>query len=490
MIRSLVLRFSDYEADSIARHQEIIKSNGCVLWGWWKKYQEPIQLDVLKTIEKLCPIRIGLANTMTDEYYVAQCKRIFIDPSGSQIPTPDSSLTPTYYGESTLPAWFELSSIERLEYAEFDIEFGGFPKGSTTLFASIQSHFGDRSLEVPAISDIETIKTKGASILHLSDLHFGDDHGFVKEKGEDPVTDYPLEDIIFKGIQSHKNIHIGMIVISGDFISRGDAKGFDHAHKFLNNLLNLLHLRKEHVVMVPGNHDIPVDIDEQPTIDYEFAQQYLNFTRAFFGKDITETNNIYSFISPDNWHINFLALNSCRPRRKEVMDYGFIGKDYYEKLLQRIIKINENKNKNELLESRVLNFAVFHHHLLPGELVIRPELKPEPRPVSMTLDAGEIVTKLQNSAFHYVLHGHQHIPFIGSTSRIYSVSNRHLESNSPLIIIGMGSSGGKSERLGDEMRMNAFGIYTPKDEGLHIIMDEYNHVVAPRTLLDLMIPFK
>ena len=492
MIRSLVLRFSDFEAgNSIARHKEIIDAKHRVLWGWWKKeVQEPLQPDVLNTVGKLCPIKIGLANTMADEYHVACCTRIFYDSDGNNIPCPDLSCTPAYYSNSNLPAWFQLSSIKRIRSIEFDEEFGGLPRGNNTLFAVKQSTSGRRSLAVPSTLNVENVETSGTSILHLSDLHFGKDHGFVTEKVENPVPELPLEDIIFEGLQSHPDIHIGIVVVSGDFISIGDANNFPLAQKFLKNLLALLHLGEEHLVMVPGNHDIPVNSDKQPTINYKFEEQYLMFIRAFFGEKIYEINGLHSFHTPENWHINFLALNSCRPRLKEAMDYGFVGKDRYKNLLQRMKKKNGNKNINELARDKMLNFAVFHHHLLPGELVIRPELQPEPRPVSMTLDAGEIVTELQNSAFHFVLHGHQHIPFIGSTSRINRVQDASWGINFPIIIIGMGSSGAKVERLAQEEPMNTFGIYTPKEDGLHIIIDEYNKAVMPRTFLTLTIPFE
>jgi predicted MPP superfamily phosphohydrolase len=494
VIHSLVLRFSDVETgdewDSIDRHNAILKDKHRVLWGWWKKeLQEPLQLEVLKKVQTLCPIRIGLANTMEDEYYVACCTDIFYDPDGKNIPSPDLSCTPDYYRDSSLPAWFQFSSIKLIKGIEFAKEFGALPLGKNTLFGVDRSSSGICSLVISPL-ERETIETHGASILHLSDLHFGEDHGFVMEKVENPIPELPLEDIIFQGLQSNSNTHIGMVVISGDFITKGNATNYIHAQKFLENLLAHLHLGKEHVVMVPGNHDIPVEEnDKKPTMSYGMEKQYISFIRSFFGKDLKETDRLHSFKTPENWQINFLALSSCRLRSKDTMDYGFIGKDRYANFLYLIKKECGNKNISELARDKVLNFAVFHHHILPVELKVRPDIKPEPRPVSLTLDAGEIVTELQDSAFHFVLHGHQHLPFIGSTSRIRRIRDASWSIDYPIIVIGIGSSGAKGDRISDEMRDNSFGVYTPKKDGLHILMYKYNKTLPPQIFQDIIVPF-
>lgn len=326
--------------------------------------------------------------------------------------------------------------------------------------------------------------TSGESILHLSDLHFGGDHGFVTTTEQSAIPELPLDDIIVERTQSLSGCRIGMVVVSGDFITAGDANNFPYAKAFLERLLIGLGLEKKHVVMVPGNHDIWVQ-DDHPTRDYKAAVPYVSFMRDFYGANLTEIERLQAFRAPGNWRLNFLSLNSSRPRTKTTMEYGYVGKDRYELFLRRMRENNAGKNLRDLMHEKVLNFAVLHHHLIPGQLVCKPEIK---RPVSLTLDAGELVSELQYSSFHFALHGHQHVPFIGNTSRARSPDGEWREIGFPLTVIGSGSSGAKTDRLSAEHPKNTFGIYTPQDNGLRIRMEEYNSTLKPRTFLDLVVP--
>jgi hypothetical protein len=62
----------------------------------------------------------------------------------------------------------------------------------------------------------------------------------------------------------------------------------------------------------------------------------------------------------------------------------------------------------------VLKFAVLHHHILPISKVSIPESK---RPLSMCLDAGELIEEFQAHKIRFALHGHEHAPFVGMTAR-------------------------------------------------------------------------
>ncbi len=99
-LKTVVLRFSDYEGPTIQLHVDVREQLGSVWWGWWKRGLEGARVDVLKELAtKELPLRVGLANTMDKEYLVAQCLSIEFGQNGERIPAPDRKKTPDYYGD-------------------------------------------------------------------------------------------------------------------------------------------------------------------------------------------------------------------------------------------------------------------------------------------------------------------------------------------------------------------------------------------------------
>jgi 3',5'-cyclic AMP phosphodiesterase CpdA len=75
------------------------------------------------------------------------------------------------------------------------------------------------------------------TILHISDLHFG------------PPYLPKVGDAL---LQAAPSLAPNLIVASGDFTQRAKAKQFAEAHEFLDRLPNVP------LVVVPGNHDVPL----------------------------------------------------------------------------------------------------------------------------------------------------------------------------------------------------------------------------------------
>lgn len=487
MPRTIILRYSDYEIDTIASHTEIIAKRRSVWWGWWKKKHEPMQSTALADIKKRCPVQIGLVNRTAHEFYSARCTNVVFNLEGLGIQSPKPQYTPSYYRKSSHPAWFEFSSVEPRPQDLFKKEFGEIPKGDPTLFLVEDTGAGTDVVPGLALTASDVVATTGNSILHLSDLHFGNDHGFAGKQRDDPILELTLASIIANRAKSFSDTRIGIVVVSGDLITQGDANGYLYAKAFFDSLLQLLEIGKENLVIVPGNHDIWLKDNPHPTRDFGPEEPFRFFLSGFYGRPLTEIERCWVFRTPAKWQLTFLGLNSARPRTKETMDYGYVGRDRYEPWLRRITESNNGNTVAELIQEKKLNIAVLHHHLLPAGLVCKPE---ENRPVSLTLDAGQLVADLQGSGFHFALHGHQHVPFVGSTGRARSVRNNWTGHDQPLFVVGSGSSGAKVVRLWDEMRNNTFGIYTPRQNGLHVRMEEYNQGVEPRTFMDFLIPFK
>ena len=94
--------------------------------------------------------------------------------------------------------------------------------------------------------------------LHLSDIHFTDCDGSPDTDVDHAVRERMHEDM-HKMHRALGDMH-GILVV-GDIAARGKRADYDVAARFLDLTCELVGLSAEHVVCVPGNHDI--DRDQQ-----------------------------------------------------------------------------------------------------------------------------------------------------------------------------------------------------------------------------------
>src|SRR5882724_432257 len=224
-IHSIVLRYYDFDYETIKEHLEIINKKDFAWWAWWKKLQEPWQQETLAEIASRCPIQIGLANRVAKDYYLAKCEKVVFEKNGSGTPSPDVEFTPPYYRHSVHPAWFKISAINKTTAEEFVSNFGGIPKGEATLFL-VKREGEVTTLIDEGIQNPDSVKTRGDSILHLSDLHFGEDHGYAPIAPKTPITKRSLSQVVDEIVRSLGGLTIGMVVISGDLITKGAPEGY------------------------------------------------------------------------------------------------------------------------------------------------------------------------------------------------------------------------------------------------------------------------
>ena len=261
VIRTAILRFSDAEKPTIESHRAIVKECGATWWGWWKKETERFDeafLSYLRGTVRREPTSVGLLNRKGEETFAAaRCVDAQFSDDGISIPSPDPALTPEYYRSASFPAWFKFTEIRDLTRGEFLRDFGDIPSLDPTLYDVSIHDDGSVEMQPSPVWTMEAVPTVGNTILHLSDLHFGDDYGFPLERqhGHD-VDRYVLLDLIAKRVVQELGLKVGVVVVSGDIITRGDANGYIMARAFLEELLQCLGLEKRHCVIVPGNHDL------------------------------------------------------------------------------------------------------------------------------------------------------------------------------------------------------------------------------------------
>jgi predicted MPP superfamily phosphohydrolase len=485
-VRTLGLRFSDFEAPTIGEHRRILQDRGSVWWGWWRKGHEPARGEILTEYEALAQKPdIALVDRTARTFYSASCLEIRFDSEGNRFESPDPERTPLYYRDEPCPAWFLLSEIRELSEEEYVAVFGEIPEADPSLFWVEEGPEGMKvfpRLPPPG----EVINTKGRSLLQISDCHFGEFFGFPLEAPRHGFEQVRLLDRIVEGISASGRT-VGIVVVSGDLTTKGEANFYDRdVVPFLEELLESLGLTKEHIVIIPGNHDIFIAPGERtPTREYLHEKPFRGFLRNFYGADIQEIEVHRVFHADEgDWNFSIVGLNSVQLRDQESLEYeyGYVG-HRSERWLERMRNTNGGRGRRELLAEHLLNIVVLHHHLVPVEPVSVPT---KDRPISVTLDAGRLVSQLQDAAAHVVLHGHQHLPFVGTTGRARpSIGGAWLGYDEPLTILGGGSAGAAVAWLPNELRENTYAIYTPDQDRLRVEIDRFNPGVAPERYLEL-----
>jgi 3',5'-cyclic AMP phosphodiesterase CpdA len=480
--KTLILRFSDFEHPTIALHDEVLEQHGQVWWGWWRKTHEPQRLDVLEAVKDRLPAEtFGLVDRRTEKFYRARCVGMEIAPEDEKIPTPDPQRTPAYYRDSPKAAWFQFQEIKEISEAEWNGLFGDFgePTGDVSLL------WINEDEEKPAGPEFATpiyeATMPGEAILHLSDLHYGDDHGFPETgRIEHPTMREIIRDAVREGDQ-----RIGMLVISGDLTTNSDLHVLSTiALQEIKGLAEDLELSLDNVVVTPGNHDIKL-LEADPE-SYAHELGYRTFLDELFGEGNREPEAVFAFETPEGRRLNVATLNSVRLSNRKTKEYGYVG-PRSKHVLRRLAEVHGSSDSATLISEGVLNMVVLHHHLFSGSLLTDP---PEKRPVSVTLDAGKIIAQAQKAAVHVALHGHEHIPLLGAVARQDPLNTAGWDGyRRPICVIGGGSAGAEIGRLSKPMRDNTFGIYTPTNGGLEVTMDRFNQDAPPSRFLETTVDF-
>lgn len=454
MIDTVVLRFRDHQegVDTISEHRRLIERFKYVWWGWWRKQSESgrsRELDELQARARRNPLKIGLFDRSTGRYFSAMASDFVANVVSNG--APELEKVPDYYSNSrTIEAWVKLESIKPLTLNQFTETFGEVPTGENT-FYPVERGRSSTSKDGP-----DYYKLSSDYALHISDLHFGADHGFPLKSATGRQT---MIRRLKDDIDRLADGRVGMIFVSGDLTTKADAntllvEGLD----FLRSLHGELKVPKEAILVIPGNHDFRLS-EYQPT-DFSHERPFNLMLEQFYGA-YDPNEKIRRFIFPSGHKTEILMINSVRLRKVEESNYGYVEWSMYESKLRKIERDNE-----------ATRIAMLHHHLLsmPKEELVEADYKHAG--VSTTIDSGHVIEGLQAHGFKLAIHGHQHVPGFAKISRSVIQRENAALPESDLAVLSAGSAG--ANRLTDSMRDNSYNMLRFDRRQIDIDSRRYN----------------
>jgi 3',5'-cyclic AMP phosphodiesterase CpdA len=245
------------------------------------------------------------------------------------------------------------------------------------------------------------------TLLHISDLHVGPP--FVTEVGEALLRIAP-------------RLEPDCIVASGDFTQRAKRAQFAQARSLLDRLPRVP------MVLVPGNHDVPL-------------HRVLERWRRPFG--------LYrQFICDDLDHVVHLdgaviaSINSTSPRR--AVTNGRIHLDQLEFVERALADAGPD----------MVRIVVAHHHFLPAPDYERDQVMPK---------AQRALDRLIDLRVDLILGGHLHRAYIGNSLDVY----RGADPEHGIIIVQCGTTTSRRGR-GREREKNTFNLIRLEGDLIHV----------------------
>jgi calcineurin-like phosphoesterase family protein len=489
-----LFRYRDLVADTLPEHREVLNRNGWCWWGWWKRPNEPGRLEIWSELHRQTTagqlVQIGLFHSGTGLVHAAAVDHVIVpeaDELGqyrSLIP-PEQELegVPTYYRRSRHSrGWLRVVSL-----GEQPIEFFGrysydvpppllhHPPSQLDRLAGKRIVDADelRAMDT-TIWEVRPAKTQdsgerflsarqrqegplsarpvactGEWLLHLTDPHyatgaFRDEHQWRLEH-EDNRTTPTMVDAVGEALARFSR-SVGAVLVTGDLTYIAAPEEFDAARAGLFKLTNgLLGLDMEHLVVVPGNHDIAWtrnDVYEHgATVEVapaEATSNYRLFFRRLFGFPASDHLSMARrFVFPGGNLVDVVGLNSSslEQGRSFLAGMGRIQESAYREAAGALSWPDHS--------GRSIRILALHHHLALTEDLESPD---EYRSgFGIAIDAPRIQRLAAHDGVHLAVHGHKHRAFVWRAAAYplpeYSAERWELGSFN---IIGGGSCGSRS----------------------------------------------
>jgi len=482
-----LFRFRDLVAKTIAEHQAIIQQHGSCWWGWWKRPSENSRLEVWDSLQAQIQtepsgVPVGLFDSGTGLVHRAWVKQVIPPASDEPSTVPldvsanEKDLVPPYYRNSPFSrAWMRIVKIEpqipffnnysfveapRLpNYSESTLkrfagkvimEPGELSGMDTTIWVVRPAVSEDLRKEIllttqalPDAVSAEVVRCDSDLILHLTDLHYAiganrSQHVWKLESEKDTQR-RTLVEAIKSAIGERK---IGLIIVSGDLSFIGDEAEFKEAAAALQRLLGIFDLSTDHLIVIPGNHDIRWTTNATYNENAEVNQapeaarkNYADFYYTLFRHDADPLLAMgRRYVLPSGLVLEVAGLNSSslETGHSFLAGVGRVNEAAFETVANKL-RWNDST-------SRALRMLVLHHHLALTE-----DLEPVAGYLGgfgLALDAVRIQRMAAKRGVQLALHGHKHRAFLWR-SHVFELPELTKPSHylGEISIVGGGSAG-------------------------------------------------
>lgn len=266
---------------------------------------------------------------------------------------------------------------------------------------------------------METTVTK---ILHLSDLHLGDDIVFrslIRHRRWWEHVDNRVTNGLVKAIRELKP---DFVIISGDFVNKAQRSTFRFASEYLKELFQKAGFdMAKRLLTIPGNHDVSFLPRKQPD-DFKRLRDYREFLRDLFNEeDVEKRAARYVHVYPPG-KLVFVCLDSTLKNHRPLAE-GEIGESQRDWVREELRKLREQIGNRFRDYTKI---AVLHHHCVPI-----PGVDPSGERFMHLLDGGDVLKLFADLGFNIVLHGHKHVPH---------TQHQTLLNSAVLTVVGAGST--------------------------------------------------
>ncbi|MGH3692741.1 MAG: metallophosphoesterase family protein [Pseudonocardiaceae bacterium] len=492
-----LFRYRDLVADTLPEHRRTIEEKGFAWWGWWKRPNEPSHeeyWDRLANTVKQRKVTVGLFHSGTGQVHLAIVDRIIVpesDEYGNLVAVTPSGdemqCVPHYYRQSSHSrAWFRLVSIDteptrffgRYSFREAPQLPGYLPRQlrklaskiildadelrtmDTTIWRVRSSVAGDRSeliLTANARTSYDSphlarpVSCPGDWILHVTDPHFALGRFRQEHRWKLEVETESAGSTMFEAISSalrRDRRAIGAILLTGDLTFIASDAEFDAARTAIFRFVTGdLALGLEHLVVVPGNHDIAWTKNEATTYQpgaqvtvapTDATRAYSHFYQKLYLHDPHEHLSMSRrFVFPGGNLVDVIGVNSSSLEQGKSF---LAGMGRIQEAAYRTAASSLEWGSDEGLSLRLL--ALHHHLVLTEDLESADDFE---RGFGIAVDAARILRMAARDGVHIAVHGHKHRAFVWRTD-VYELpeSTHEVWDLGPINIVGGGSAGSTS----------------------------------------------
>lgn len=484
-----LFRYRDLIAKTLDEHRSLIDEHGYCWWGWWKRPSEDARQDVWDELAMATSgnktVKVGLYDSGADLAHLATIDRV-IKPQADEFgvlqqvrpPKNQELAIPSYYRSSNFSrAWFRIKRIsdqpmqlfgewsydsppplpgysdrQLAEFRNKAIAGGSELRAMDTTIWTIRVAVDtDRRERVLAASillreplDSSPVPCTGDWILHITDPHFATG-GFRGQHAWRLESEGGTGATMFDSIATsllRVERPVGAVLLTGDLTFLASADEFDAARKaLLKFVTGDLSLSLEHLVIIPGNHDVKwtneKTYDSNSPVENapkEATEEYRAFYRLLYGFEANEDLSMSRrYVFPGANVVDVIAVNSSSLEH---------GKDFLSGM-GRVQEQALDRAFTRMTWSRptaALRIVALHHHVMLTEDI---ELaQGYGAGFGIAVDAPRILRLAARHGANLILHGHKHRAFMGRTLAYELPDKAHmLWAPGNINVVGGGSAG-------------------------------------------------